>query len=113
MLTVRAIPGTLPAIGHARGLLLLARGEVPTAYQALQAASESWQVLRRFWEGTWARLDLAEAAARARRRGEAAVLANEVRTIAATTQALPFSPLPPIGSPNHLARPSPRNRGIR
>jgi DNA-binding CsgD family transcriptional regulator len=87
VLTVRAIPGTLPAIGHARGLLLLARGEVPTAYQALQAASESWQVLRRFWEGTWARLDLAEAAARARRRGEAAVLADEVRTFAATSGA--------------------------
>jgi ATP/maltotriose-dependent transcriptional regulator MalT len=87
VLTVRAIPGTLPAIGHARGLLLLARGEVPAAYQALQAASESWQALRRFWEGTWARLDLAEAAARARRRGEAAVLADEVRTMAAAAGA--------------------------
>ena len=78
VLTVRAIPGTLPAIGHARGLLLLARGEVPAAYQELQAASESWQVLRRFWEGTWARLDLAgggrpgappRRGGRARRRG--------------------------------------------
>jgi DNA-binding CsgD family transcriptional regulator/tetratricopeptide (TPR) repeat protein len=87
VLTVRAVPGTLPAIAHARGLLLLARGEVPTAIEALQAASESWQVLRRFWEGTWARLDLAEAAARARRRGEAAVLADEVRTIAAASGA--------------------------
>jgi ATP/maltotriose-dependent transcriptional regulator MalT len=87
VLTVRAIPGTLPAIGHARGLLLLAQGEVPAAYQALQAASESWQVLRRFWEGTWARLDLAEAAARARRRGEAAVLADEGRAIAAASGA--------------------------
>ena len=87
VLTVRAIRGTRPAIGHARGLLLLARGEVPAAYQALQAASESWQVLRRFWEGTWARLDLAEAAARARRRGEAAVLADEGRTIAAASGA--------------------------
>src|SRR5206468_1200166 len=87
VLTVRAIPGTLPAIGHARGLLLLARGEVSAAYQALQAASESWQILRRFWEGTWARLDLAEAAARARRRGEAAVLTVEVRAIAAGSGA--------------------------
>src|SRR5262249_19510552 len=83
VLTVRAIPGTLPAIGHAGGLLLLARGEAAEAYQALRAASESWLVLRRFWEGTWARLDLAEAAARARRRGEAAVLADEVRAVAA------------------------------
>ncbi len=87
VLAVRAIPGTLPAIGHARGLLLLARGEVPAAYQELQAASESWHVLRRFWEGTWARLDLAEAAARARRRGEAAVLTDEVRVIAAASGA--------------------------
>jgi DNA-binding CsgD family transcriptional regulator len=80
VLTVRAIPGTRPAIGHVRG-------EVPAAYQALQAASESWQVLRRFWEGTWARLDLAQAAARARRRGEAAVLTDEVRAIAAASGA--------------------------
>jgi DNA-binding CsgD family transcriptional regulator len=87
VLTVRAIPGTLPAIGHARGLVLLARGEVPTAYQALREASESWQVLRRFWEGTWVRLDLAEAAARARRRGEAALHVDQVRTIAATAGA--------------------------
>ena len=87
MLTVRAIPGTLPAMGHARGLLLLARGEVPAAHQALQTASESWQALRRFWEGTWARLDLAETAARARRRGEATVLASEARALAAASGA--------------------------
>jgi tetratricopeptide (TPR) repeat protein len=87
VLTVRAIPGTLPAIGHARGLLLLASGEVPAAYQALQDASESWQVLRRFWEGTWARLDLAVAADRSRRRGEAAVLADEARAAAAASGA--------------------------
>ena len=87
VLAVRAIPGTLPAIGHARGLLLLARGEVPAAYQELQAASESWHVLRRFWEGTWARLDLAEAAVKARRRAEAAVLLDEARTLAATAGA--------------------------
>jgi DNA-binding CsgD family transcriptional regulator len=87
VLTVRAIPGTLPAIGHAQGLLLLARGEVPAAYRALQAANESWQVLHRFWEGTWARLDLAETAARARRRGEAAVLADEARAVAAASGA--------------------------
>ena len=87
VLATRSIPGTLPAIDHARGLVLLARGEVSAAQQALQAANESWQDRRRFWEGTWARLDLAEAAARARRRGEAAVLVHEARTIAATVGA--------------------------
>ena len=87
VLTARAIPGTLPAIGHAQGLLLLARGEVPAAYEALRAASESWQDRRRFWDGTLARLDLAAAAARARRTGEAAVLIDEVRATAAKAGA--------------------------
>ena len=87
VLTARAIPGTQPAIDHGRGLILLARGEIPAAQHALHAASQSWQARRRFWEGTWARLDLAQAAARARRRGEAAVLLDEARTIAATAGA--------------------------
>jgi DNA-binding CsgD family transcriptional regulator len=87
VLTARGIPGTLPAIGRARGLLLLAGGEVPAAYQALQAASESWQARRRFWDGTLARLDLAAAAAQARRPGQAAVLVDEVRATAATVGA--------------------------
>jgi DNA-binding CsgD family transcriptional regulator/tetratricopeptide (TPR) repeat protein len=87
VLTARAIPGTLPAITHGRGLVLLARGEVSAAHQALESASESWQVRHRFWEGTWARLDLAEVAARARRRGEAGVLLDEARAIAATVGA--------------------------
>jgi DNA-binding CsgD family transcriptional regulator len=87
LLTARAIPGTLPAIDHGRGLVLLARGEVSAAHQVLEAASRSWQARRRFWEGTQARLDRAEAAARARRRGEAAVILDEARTIAAAAGA--------------------------
>jgi len=87
VLTARAIPGTLPAVGHARGLILLARGDVPAAHQALTAASESWQARRRFWEGAWARLDLAAAAARARRPGEAAQLIHQARTAAAAAGA--------------------------
>ena len=87
VLTTRAIPGTLPAINHGRGLILLARGEVSAALQALESASEGWRPRRRFWEGTWARLDLAEAAVKARRRGEAAVLLDEARTIAAAVGA--------------------------
>ena len=87
VLTARAIPGTLPATTHGRGLVLLARGELSAARQALESACESWQARRRFWEGTWVRLDLAEAAVRARRRGEAAVFMDEARTIAATAGA--------------------------
>jgi DNA-binding CsgD family transcriptional regulator len=87
VLTARAIPGTLPAIGHGRGLILLARGDTSAAHQALESARESWRARRRFWEGTWALLDLAAAAAKARRRGEAALLLDETRTIAAAAGA--------------------------
>jgi ATP/maltotriose-dependent transcriptional regulator MalT len=87
VLAGRAIPGTLPAAGHARGLILLATGDVPAAQRALAEAAASWQARNRFWEGTWAQLDLAEAAARARRRGEAARLIDEVRTSAAAAGA--------------------------
>jgi len=87
VLSARAIPGTLPAIEHARGLVLLARGELPAAQQALESASQAWRTRRRFWEGAWAGLDLAAAAAVARRRGEAARLLDEVRTSAAAAGA--------------------------
>ena len=87
VLTARAIPGTLPAIEHARGLVLLARGDVPAARRALEAAGGAWRARHRFWEGAWARLDLAAAAAQARRRGEAALLTSETRDLAAAAGA--------------------------
>jgi len=87
VLSARAIPGTLPAIDHGRGLILLARGEVSAARQALESAGRQWRARRRFWESSWARLDLAEAAFKARRRGEAAVFLDEARTIAALAGA--------------------------
>jgi DNA-binding CsgD family transcriptional regulator len=87
VLTARAIPGTLPAIEHGRGLILLARGDDSAAYQALRAAGARWRGRRRFWEGAWAWLDLASAAAKARRRGEAARLADEARTAGAAAGA--------------------------
>jgi DNA-binding CsgD family transcriptional regulator/tetratricopeptide (TPR) repeat protein len=87
VLTARAIPGTLAATEHGRGLVLLARGDVSAAQQALGSANRSWRDRRRFWEGAWARLDLATVATRERRRGEAARLLDEVRTIAAMVGA--------------------------
>ena len=36
VLTARAIPGTLPAIGHGQGLILLARGDISAAHQAVR-----------------------------------------------------------------------------
>ena len=87
VLQTRAIPSTLPAIGHGRALTLLARGEFSAAHQALESARESWRTRRRFWEGTWTLLDLAAAAAKARRRGAAASFLAETRTIATAASA--------------------------
>jgi DNA-binding CsgD family transcriptional regulator/tetratricopeptide (TPR) repeat protein len=87
VLTARAIPSTLAAIDHGQGLVLLARGDVSAARQALESASESWRTRRRFWEGAWAQLDLAVVAARERRRAEAARHVDEVRTTAAMVGA--------------------------
>ena len=59
ILTARAIPGTLPAIGHGRGLIFLAHGDIGAAQQALESARTAWRTRHRFWEGTWVLLDLA------------------------------------------------------
>ena len=91
ILTARALPGTLPAIGHGRGLILLARGDVDAARDALESARTAWQARRRCWEGTWALVDLAAAAARARRHGEAAQLADQAAAAAAAIGARPLA----------------------
>ena len=61
-LAARSIPGTLVAVDHGRGLLELARGDLPAARAALDRAAAGWAERRRFWEGTWARLDQARCA---------------------------------------------------
>jgi DNA-binding CsgD family transcriptional regulator len=89
-LDARAIPGTLVAVEHGRGVLALATGDLDAARTALKAAAGRWEERRRFWEGTWARLDLARCAFKARRLAEGAALATEARTRAeqATAQAV-------------------------
>jgi DNA-binding CsgD family transcriptional regulator/tetratricopeptide (TPR) repeat protein len=87
VLTARAVPGTLPAIGHGQGLILLARGDSSAAHQAVESARDAWRARRRFWEGTWAVRDLAVIASKARRRGEAALLLDETRALAAAAGA--------------------------
>ena len=86
----RSIPGTLPAVEHARGLLQLAGGEHDAARASLQAAREAWGRRRRFWEGSWATLDAARAAFAARRLAEAAALANEARELGREAGATPM-----------------------
>jgi ATP/maltotriose-dependent transcriptional regulator MalT len=83
----RQIPGTLPAITHARGLLQLAAGEVEEARVTLRAAHSAWTGRRRFWEAAWAGLDEAHCALAGRRVVEAGPLADTVRAEAARVGA--------------------------
>jgi DNA-binding CsgD family transcriptional regulator len=85
----RAIPGTLPALAHAAGLLDLAAGRVPQARATLSVAQAGWEARGRWWEGTFALVDLASAATRAGRRAEAAPLL--ARAVAAAPDAPPIT----------------------
>jgi DNA-binding CsgD family transcriptional regulator len=76
-LRYRGIPGTLPALDHAQGLLDLAAGRTGRARAALAAASTGWDERRRYWEGGAALRDRARAAHRSRRPSEAAALSAE------------------------------------
>ncbi len=80
-LSRRAIPGTLPAIDHGRGLVLLADGSTGRARESLEAAVRGWDERSRAWEGTWARVDLASCLLRMNRPAEAVALLDDVRTI--------------------------------
>jgi DNA-binding CsgD family transcriptional regulator len=81
--TQRSIPGTLPALDHARGLLHLADGSTGLARAALEAAETDWSRLGRTWEGSFARIDLARCHLRANRRDQAILLARRAETDAA------------------------------
>lgn len=63
----RGIPGTLPSLDHANGLVLAAQGSTARARELLTAARRAWLTLDRQWEGTWASIDLARCDLRAGR----------------------------------------------
>ena len=75
----RGIPGTLPAVDHAEGLLALAEGSTGQARSSLTAAADAWAARGRVWEGTQALLDLARARFRAHQRSEASAAAEAAR----------------------------------
>lgn len=79
LLELRGIPGTLPALVHAEGVLLLAEGRSSAARPLLREAADDWARRERVWEGVQALLDLARCAVRARRPGEAARFVAEAR----------------------------------
>ena len=86
----RSIPGTLPAIDHAQGLLQLAAGHTGLAYRALRSAVTGWQDRQRIWEAQWAAVDLARCAYRSNRGAEAARLRQLVREVATDLRAPPL-----------------------
>ncbi len=87
----RSIPGTLPAIDHARGLVLLAGGSTGRAREALERAVRDWDALHRIWEGTWGRLDLAGCLMRINRPAEAIRLLEEARSVATRLDSPPIA----------------------
>jgi len=89
-LVARGIPGTLPAVDHAAGLLRLAAGRTGKARDPLGAAHAAWSSRHRWWEAEWCALDLARCAVASNRRTEASVLVEEVRSAAAAVGARPL-----------------------
>ncbi|HET6531688.1 MAG TPA: AAA family ATPase [Actinoplanes sp.] len=89
-LLARGIPGTLPALDHAAGLLRLAAGRTGQARDLLRAAHAAWSARRRWWEAQWCALDLARCAVASNRRTEAATLVEEVRAAASAVAAKPL-----------------------
>ncbi|MGZ8513973.1 MAG: helix-turn-helix transcriptional regulator [Candidatus Limnocylindrales bacterium] len=87
----RSIPGTLPAIDHARGLVQLAAGSTGRAKASLEGAMRGWDASSRAWEGTWVRLDLAACLLRTSRPAEAIGLLDEVRSIADRLDSKPLA----------------------
>ena len=77
-LTARGIPGTLPALDHAAGLVELAAGRTGKARERLRSAHEAWTARGRWWEGQWCALDLARCALASNRRTEASGLVDGV-----------------------------------
>ena len=88
LLTLRGIPGTLPALAHADGLIAAAEGRAARARELFDTALAGWTERRRFWERTHLLVDLARSAQRARRGGEAAQFTAEARRLGEASGAL-------------------------
>ncbi|HEY8912763.1 helix-turn-helix transcriptional regulator [Lacisediminihabitans sp.] len=88
LLLARGIPGTLPALDHARGLIHLAEGQTGSARALLESAAAGWTERRRRWEGDRVLVDLARCAIRSKRPAEASRLLAEARRRADATGSL-------------------------
>jgi DNA-binding CsgD family transcriptional regulator len=86
----RGIPGTLPAVDHGRGLVLLAEGATGRARASLERAVAGWRERRRIWEAGWAALDVARCAIRSNQKPEAARIATAARDDATRLGSAPL-----------------------
>ena len=87
LLLNRSIPGTLPALDHALGLIHLAEGQTGKGRVLLEKASAEWLDRQRFWEGSAALIDLAHCAMRSKRPADALRLSNRARDLAVSAGA--------------------------
>ena len=76
----RDLPGTLPALAHAMGLIELAEGQTGAARALLDEAFVRWDQRGRAWEAGHTLIDLAHCAVRSRRPGDAARIVEEARS---------------------------------
>jgi DNA-binding CsgD family transcriptional regulator/tetratricopeptide (TPR) repeat protein len=86
-LSRRSIPGTLPAIEHAHGLLRYAEGDLAAARDGLNRAGHAWRDRDRYWEAAWSTVDLARVSLAERRRAEAVRLVDEAKVTASRVGA--------------------------
>ncbi len=89
-LRARGIPGTLPAVDHAAGLIQLAAGRTGKARDLLGAARAGWSSRDRWWEAQWCAVDLARCALASNRRTDASTLLEGVRDAAAAIASRPL-----------------------
>lgn len=88
LLGIRRIPGTLPALAHAEGLIAAAEGHGVQAREYFDRALLGWTGRRRFWERGQLLVDLARCAQRARRPGETARFLADARGIGEASGAI-------------------------
>ena len=86
----RGIPGTLPAVDHASGLVALAAGSTGRALALLTAARDGWAARRRVWEGLGVAVDLGRCHLRANRPAAAVAVTAAARAAAARLDAAPL-----------------------
>jgi DNA-binding CsgD family transcriptional regulator/tetratricopeptide (TPR) repeat protein len=85
------MPALRPAVDHAQGLIALAAGETSRARGLLRDAIRGWDGVRRTWEGTWTRLDLASCVLRTKGVQEATELITDARSVAESLGSRPLT----------------------